>query len=173
MSLNIQFYLLIHTILYGAFIGLTFDTLNLAVKKVKRRLGRDFLIVLYWILQLPIAVLFFHRVNKGEFQSFLIIFVLLGGLLYFKIFQTKYVQDLKKLTEICFQVSRWVKKILNVVFFKPILFIFRLIFDIIRLPKNLLKKVFKKFFRKKRSDAEDDEGNMHDDGIEGNQESES
>jgi len=141
MSLNIQFYLLIHTILYGIFLGLCFDTFDLFSQRVKSKISRDALIILYWGMQLPLAVLFFHRVNRGEFQSYLLIFVLLGGLIYFKIFKKKYIKDLKKLIEICNQVYKCIKKVLNVLIFKPIAFIFRIIFDIMVLPK--------KFFRKK------------------------
>jgi len=146
MSLNIQFYLLTHTILYGIFLGLCFDTFDMFSQRIKKKICRDILIVLYWGVQLPLAVLFFHRVNRGEFQSYLLIFVLLGGLVYFKIFKKKYIKELKTLSEICFQVCKWIKKVLNVLIFKPILFIFTVIFDIIVLPK--------KIFRKKQSDTD-------------------
>ena len=144
MSLNIQFYLLIHTILYGIFLGLCFDTLDMCSQRVKRKICRDILIILYWGAQLPLAVLFFHRVNRGEFQSYLLIFVLLGGLIYFKIFKKKYARDLETLIKACHQVYKCIKKVLNVLIFDPIVFIFRIIFDIMVLPK--------KFFRKKRLD---------------------
>ena len=146
MSLNIQFYLLIHTILYGTFLGLTFDTLDLFVQQMKKKIYRDILIILYWIVQLPLAVLFFHRTNHGEFQSYLLIFVLLGGLIYFKILQKKYIKKLEILIEVCHQVYKWIKKALNVLIFTPIVFLFKIIFDIIAIPK--------KFFRKKRSEDE-------------------
>ena len=153
MSLNIQFYLLIHTILYGIFLGLCFDTLDMFSQRVKKRICRDILIILYWAMQLPLVVLFFHRVNRGEFQSYLLIFVLLGGLIYFKIFQKKYAEDLKTLIKVCQNVYMWIKKVLNLLIFKPIVFIFRVIFDIIVLPK--------KFFRKKRS-ADNKKGSAQD-----------
>jgi len=146
MSLNIQFYLLIHTILYGIFLGLSFDTLNMLVTRVKKQFCRDALIILYWTMQIPLTLLFFHYVNRGEFQSYILIFVLLGGLLYFKILRKKYIKDLKTLTEVCYQMYKCIKKILNILIFKPIAFIFKLIFDIIVIPK--------KFFRKKRSDED-------------------
>jgi len=146
MSLNIQFYLLIHTILYGIFLGLCFDTLDTCVQQIKRKIYRDVVIMVYWTVQLPFAVLFFHRVNRGEFQSYLLIFVLLGGLIYFKVFRKKYLEELKTLIKVCLQVYKWIKKVVNVSILVPILFIFRVISDIIGLPK--------KFFRKKRSDKD-------------------
>ena len=144
MSLNIQIYLLIHTILYGVFLGLCFDTLELLGARVKKKLCQDFLIILYWAMQIPLTVLFFHHVNRGEFQSYLFIFVLLGGLGYFKFFRNKYLKDLKTLLEVCFQMYKCIKKVLNVLIFKPIVFIFKIIFDIMVIPK--------KIFRKKQSD---------------------
>jgi len=147
MSLNVQFNLLIHTILYGIFLGLCLDALNLFVQRMKKKICRDILMILFWGAQLPLAVLFFHRINRGEFQSYLLIFVLLGGWIYFKIFQKKYIEELKILIKACFEVYTGVKKALNVLIFVPLLFIFRAIFDIIVLPK--------KFFRNKRSDGDE------------------
>jgi len=147
MSLNIQFHLLTHTILYGAFIGLTFDTVGLLIQQLKNKIFRDFLLIFYWTIQLPLAVLFFHRINQGKFQSYLLIFVLLGGGIYFKFFQRKYLVELKMLLKVCHQVYFGLKKVLNVLIFKPILFIFRLIFDIMVVPR--------KIFRKKRSDEDE------------------
>jgi spore cortex biosynthesis protein YabQ len=161
MSLDRQFYLFIHTILYGVFLGLSFDTFELFCQWVKKKIIRDILIILFWAMQLPLAVLLFHRVNRGEFQSYLLIFVLLGGWIYFKILKKKYIQDLKTLIQVCHQVYKWIKKVLNVLFFKPIAFIFRIVFDIINIPK--------KFFRKKRS-GKDKERLQQDGAIESNKE---
>ena len=159
MSLNIQFHLLIHTVLYGVFLGLCFDTLDMLSQRAKKKICRDFLIILYWAIQLPLVVLFFHRVNRGEFQSYLLIFVLIGGLIYFKLFQKKYTSDLKALIKVCHKVYKWIKKVLNLLIFMPIAFIFCSIFDIIVLPK--------KFFRRKRSAI--DEKELSQDGeIQGN-----
>jgi len=140
MSLNIQFYLLIHTILYGVFLGLSFDTLDMCCQRMKTRICRGILIIFYWAMQPPLAVLFFHRVNRGEFQSYLLIFVLLGGLVYFKFFKKKYSKDLKTLVKVCHKLCNWIKKLLSLLIFKPIAFIFRVIFDIIVLPKKIFRK---------------------------------
>ena len=154
MSLNIQFHLLIHTILYGIFLGLCFDTFDTFSQRVKKKICRDIIIILYWAIQLPLVVLFFHRVNQGEFQSYLLIFVLLGGLVYYKIFRKKYAKDLKTLIKVCRNVYMGIKKVLNLLIFKPIVFIFRVIFDIIVLPK--------KIFQKKRSAANKKEPCLND-----------
>ena len=114
MSLDVQFHLLIHTILYGVFLGLTFDSLNLGVGRVKKRLLSDILIVLYWMVQLPLAIWFFHKVNHGQFQTYLLIFVLFGGLIYYKGLQKKYHQDLKLLLKHVKLVCRGIKKVANV-----------------------------------------------------------
>ena len=136
MSLTVQFYLLTHTILYGIFVGLCFDTFDMFIRQLKQRICRHALIILYWSIQLPLAILFFHRINRGEFQSYLLFFVLLGGLIYFKLFKKKYMKELKTLIEMCYKVCKCIKNVLNILIFKPILFIFRLIFDIMVLPKK-------------------------------------
>jgi len=141
MSLNVQFYLLVHTILYGVFLGLTFDSLNLGIQRIKKRLLSDFLIVLYWLVQLPLAIWFFHKVNHGQFQTYLLIFALLGGLIYYKMLQKKYHQDLKILLKHTKLLYKGIKKVTNIIIFSPLLFIFRIIFDIIVLPKKFFMRI--------------------------------
>ena len=144
MSLNSQFYLLIHTILYGVFLGVMLDTLHLVLTRFKKKVIHDGLIIIYWALQVPLAVLFFHRINQGEFQSYLLIFVLLGGFIYFKVLRLGYLKRMRELKEMCGQVYKFIKKVLNVIFFKPLAFIFKLISAIIVLPRRL--------FRRRRTD---------------------
>ena len=144
MSLNDQFHLLIHTILYGVFLGLSFDTLGMVVGRIEKKLLNDFLIVLYWIIQLPVAVWYFHQVNHGRFQSYLLIFVLLGGLIYYKVLRRNYQHDLKILVKNGKILWRALKKVVNLLIFTPIRFIFRIIFDIMVLPKNILVRIWPK-----------------------------
>jgi len=144
MSLNVQFYLLIHTILAGIFLGLTFDTLGMVIGRIKKRLLSDFLIVLYWIIQLPFMVWYFHRVNHGKFQSYLVIFLLLGGLIYYKALRQNYQQNLKMMIKNGKNLYRAIKKAVNVLIFAPLLFIFRIVFDIIMLPKHIFIRIWPK-----------------------------
>jgi len=144
MSLNVQFHLLIHTILYGVFLGLSFDTLNLGLQRIKKRIFSDLLIVLYWGAQLPLVVWFFHQVNHGQFQTYLVIFVLIGGWLYYKLLQKKYHQDLKILLKHLKVGYKGVKKAINVLILSPLLFIFRIVFDIMVLPKRFFVRIWPK-----------------------------
>lgn len=144
MSLTRQFYLLIHTILYGLFLGLTFDPLSMGVRRFKKKFIRSFLMVMYWVLQVPLAVLYFHRMNQGEFQGYLLIFTLLGGVVYFKLVRPDYLKRLRELKDVYCQMDKFVKKLLNILFFKPAVFLFKFISAIIVIPR--------KFFRKKRMD---------------------
>lgn len=160
MSLNSQFYLLIHTILYGMFLGLMFDTLSMVVIRLKKKIISDILIVIYWALQIPLAVLYFHRINQGQFQSYLVIFVLLGGWVYFKFLRRNHLERLREFKAACLQTYKFLKKLLNIIFFKPLAFIFMFISAIIVMPR--------KFFRKKRTDDRDEELGMHEE-IQSNQ----
>jgi len=153
MSLGSQFYLLIHTILYGIFLGLIFDTLSLALMRFKKRFNRGFLIIIFWALQVPLAVLYFHRINQGKFQSYLVIFILLGGWAYFKILRRDYLERLREFKEVWDHIYKFIKKLLNVTLFQPAVFIFRFVSAIIALPR--------KFFRKKRTDDCDEELDVH------------
>jgi len=139
MRLDEQFYLLIHTLLFGVFLGIALDTVSHFLQKIKRRGLLSGVLVLFWTLQIPLAVLFFHRVNQGRFQSYLLVFVIIGGLFYFKVLQKKYLKDLKILLSNCHQCIKWLKKIINTVIFLPMGFIFAFISDIIMLPKKFLR----------------------------------
>lgn len=140
MSLNSQFYLLIHTILYGMFLGLMFDNLSMVVTRLKKKILRDFLMLIYWALQLPLAVVYFHHVNLGQFQSYLVVFVLLGGWVYFKILSHNYAVRLHEFKEPCFLIFKFIKKSLNLIFFKPLVFIFKSISAIMIIPRKLFRK---------------------------------
>lgn len=138
MSLNVQFYLLVHTILYGIFLGLTFDSLNLIILQIKKKYLADGLTILFWICQLLLAIWYFHRINHGKFQTYLLIFVLFGGLIYYKLLQKKYQQDVKILLKHVKLMLKVIKKAINVLFLLPLLFIFKTGFDIMVLPKRIL-----------------------------------
>ena len=141
MILNNQFYLFIHTVLYGIFLGLLFDTLSIVLKRVNQKFIRDLLMVIYWVLQIPFAFAFFHQISQGELQSYLVVFLLLGGLIYFKGLRYDYVLRLREFKVVCHQIDKFIKKVLNVLIFRPLAFIFKLISAIIVIPKRFFKKI--------------------------------
>jgi len=149
MSLNVQFYLLIHTILYGIFLGICFDTLETVSTLINKKIYRSGLLILHWVVQIPTIIIFFHRVNHGVLQSYLIVFIFLGSWLYFKTCRQQYTKNLKTLLKVGDQTHKTIKKVLNILIFKPIVFIFARIFDIMTIPK--------KFFRKKTIKQQDHE----------------
>jgi len=160
MSLNIQFITLINTIILGIFFGFTLETLAHFTSKMKHKFSRDLLFVLFWTVQIPITILFFHRINQGQFQSYLLIFVLFGGLIYSKLLRTRYLADLKIVHEVSHQLLKWIKKLINVLILTPLHFIFSVIHDIIVLPKRF----YVRFLRKKRNDDETDDEELDGDG---------
>ena len=140
MSLNIQFNLLIHTILYGVFLGVMLDTADWFICLIKKKFYGQLLIILFWLSQLPLGILFFHQINQGKFQSYLLLFVLLGSWLYFKFFQKNYLDALKMLVKSCFQVYKWLEKALKILIFAPMVFIFKVISDIIVIPRSIFRR---------------------------------
>jgi len=152
MSLNTQFYLLTHTLLYGIFLGICLDSVDLFLRNVKNRIFIKIILILHWLMQFMLAMLFFHRVSHGQFHSYLLLIVLLGTWIYFKLLKKKYLKELEILMNFASHLLNGIKKLINVIIFTPILFIFNVISDIIVIPKSFFRKLLFKEMTKQDGD---------------------
>ena len=158
MSLAVQFELMIYAIIYGVFIAITYDSVQL-LKPVA--LSQAFSIGIdccFWLIHIPLTLLYLSNVNDGVFHLYILIFFILGMVSYFILLQYKFRQDLEKLGECLFIVGRFIYKILNLLVISPILFIYKLLSDIINMFLRFLKftiyvpfvKVMKRVFKQKK-----------------------
>jgi len=132
IDLSGHFHLLIHTLLYGAYLALTFDFLLIICKKKQHVLLKHTLIGLFWMLQIPLILLYFYQVNHGVFQSYLLIFIFFGALCYHKLLKSMFVENLRELVDAFLNIYAGFEKLLTVLFFKPIAFILSSFFSTVK-----------------------------------------
>ena len=142
MSLTIQFYLLIHMFIYGAFVGITFDCATTLKNDLKNKYLKIALMIFYWIAQIPLIYIYLYNVNDGVFHFYIIAFIILGALGYFKFMKEKFYQELEVLGENIFIIMDFIKKLLNIVVISPIRFIYKIISDIMKGILKILKAIF-------------------------------
>lgn len=142
MSLNTQFILMIHAILYGVFIGITFDCVTIVKNQLFNQIVQMVLIVLYWIVQIPLTFVYIYNVNEGIFHLYILIFLVLGVVLYYKFMRQNLHHDLEMLGESLFIVAKFIKKMVIILVISPIMFIYKLVSDIIIVFLRILKLIF-------------------------------
>jgi len=142
MSLAIQFYLLIHMVLYGAFVGITFDCITTLKDDLKNKYLKIAVMILYWIAQIPLVYIYTYNVNDGIFHFYIIIFLIIGALSYFKFMKKRFHQELELLGENIYIIMRIFKKLLNILVISPIRFIYKIISDIMKGILKILKLIF-------------------------------
>ena len=142
MNLQTQFDLFIHMILYGVFIGITFDSINIIKNDMRHKVNRILTMALYWIILVPLTYLYLYNVNEGIMHLFVFLFLFLGNAIYLKFLKRFYRNDLEMLGEIIFLFANTIKKVVNWVIFKPLVFIYRVLSDIIKGILKLLKFIF-------------------------------
>lgn len=142
MSLNTQFTLMIHAILYGIFIGITFDCVMIVKNQLFNQIVKIALIALYWIVQLPLTFIYIYNVNEGIFHMYILIFLALGIVLYYKFMRQNLHHDLEMLGESLFIVAKFTKKMVIILVISPIMFIYKLVSDIMIVFLRILKLIF-------------------------------
>ena len=142
MSLNTQFILMIHVILYGIFIGITFDCVSLIKHNILNPIVQMAVIVLYWIVQLPLTFIYIYNVNEGIFHLYILLFLFVGAVIYYKFMRQILHKDLEKLGESLFSIAIVFKKMVIILVISPLMFIYKFVSDIIKLLIKILKLIF-------------------------------
>ncbi len=158
MSLNVQFELMIYATIYGLFIGITYDCLVMLKEPLINNILDMVVTGCFWLLHVPLTLLYLSNVNDGIFHLYILIFFMLGAFSYFTLLRHKFRQDLEKLGECVFVMIRFLEKILNLLVISPILFIYKLLSDIINMFLRFLKltiykpfvKLTKRVFKQKK-----------------------
>ena len=58
---------MIHAILYGIFIGITFDCVTIVKNQLFNKIVQIAWIILYWTIQIPLTFIYIYNVNEGIF----------------------------------------------------------------------------------------------------------
>lgn len=142
MSLQVQFQLMIHVLLYGIFIGITLDFIFIVKEIFFNHYMQWAVVILYWLIQVPLTFVYIYNVNEGIFHLYILIFLIVGAIIYFKFLKQPLHHDLEILGESLFTVSNFIKKVVNILVISPIMFIYKLVSDIIMLFLRILKLLF-------------------------------
>ena len=84
MSLSVQFQFMIHVLLYGIFIGVTLDFVCIVKEIFFNYYMQWAIIILYWLIQVPLTFVYIYNVNEGIFHLYILIFLIVGAIIYFK-----------------------------------------------------------------------------------------
>lgn len=142
MSLAIQFQLMLHTLLYGIFIGVTLDFVCIVKESFFNSYMQWVVIILYWLIQVPLTFIYIYNVNEGIFHLYILPFLIVGAIVYFKLLKHPLHRDLEMLGESLFKVTYFLEKVVNILVISPIMFIYKLVSDIIKLFLKILKLIF-------------------------------
>lgn len=133
---------MIHAILYGIFIGITFDCVTIVKNQLFNKIVQIAWIILYWTIQIPLTFIYIYNVNEGIFHLYILLFLALGVILYYKFMRQNLHHDLEMLGESLFIVAKFIKKLVIILVISPIMFIYKLVSDIIMLFLRILKLLF-------------------------------
>lgn len=124
INLSGQFYLLIHTLLYGAYLALMADLIQISLKRIKKTLLRQLLIGLFLAFQLPLILLYFHQVNRGVFQGYLLVFIFVGSLFYRTFLRRTFLKQLAEVVDVSRHIYMILRKSLTALILRPLAFTF-------------------------------------------------
>ncbi len=127
ISYIIQIKLIFYFILYGGFVGVTFDTMKYITKEIGFLL-KYVLELIYWVIIMIITYYYIINVQKGFINIYTIVFYMLGFISYYVVLSETHQNRIKLLIN-CYQ--KYLKKILLEVLFSK---------EIICLINNLIKK---------------------------------
>ncbi|MDO5794825.1 MAG: spore cortex biosynthesis protein YabQ [Turicibacter sp.] len=133
---------MIHVLLYGIFIGITLDFVFIVKEIFFNHYMQWAVVILYWLIQVPLTFVYIYNVNEGIFHLYILIFLIVGAIIYFKFLKQPLHHDLEILGESLFTVSNFIKKVVNILVISPIMFIYKLVSDIIMLFLRILKLLF-------------------------------
>ena len=142
MSLSVQFQFMIHVLLYGIFIGVTLDFVCIVKEIFFSYYMQWVIIILYWLIQVPLTFVYIYNVNEGIFHLYILIFLIVGAIIYFKFLKQPLHRDLEMLGESLFTIAHFIKKVVNILVISPIMFIYKLVSDIIIVFLRILKLIF-------------------------------
>ena len=138
--ISTQFYLFIHLLLYGALMAQLLDTYMVIMKKCQKQWCRVLSYLLFWLVQCFFLVLYIYVVSGGEIQSYLVILLLAGAILYRYFLQATYHQAFYQFISRSKIMIFFLIKIFSKFFLKPFDFIFQKIFAILKAIVSIFTK---------------------------------
>ena len=134
-----QFYLFVHLLLYGACMAQLFDTFLFFIKKCRHTVIKYFCFVLFWLSQLILLLLYLYVVSGGQTQSYLVVILFIGAMLYRFFLRHAYRKALRQFTNASTKIIKFSKRKIETFILKPIDFLFKKIFVILKSIASIFK----------------------------------
>ena len=140
MTLTTQFYTLLAMIGMGSYFGATLDTYQLFLKRSQRKRWIVFIHdILFWIVQALQVFYVLLLVNQGELRFYSFLALICGFAAYQALLKNGYLIILKAVINICKTTASFVKKVILLFVYKPIVVIMKML---VMISRTLLKGLF-------------------------------
>ena len=140
MTLTTQFYTLIAMIGMGSYFGATLDTYQLFLKRPQRKRWIVFIHdILFWIVQALQVFYVLLLVNQGELRFYSFLALICGFAAYQALFKKGYLLILKPVIKIGKTTASFIKKVIMLLVYKPIVAILQLL---VLIGATLIKSLF-------------------------------
>ncbi len=96
-TFNEQIIMVIYFIILGMFLSIMFDTINVLFNKIK--ISNYLLQFLSWIVVTLISIKYIDKISNGYFPIYIILFFLVGYMIYRKLLSDHYIKMLSKIKE--------------------------------------------------------------------------
>ncbi|WML24278.1 spore cortex biosynthesis protein YabQ [Neobacillus sp. OS1-33] len=132
MTLSTQFITLLSMIGMGSLFGAMFDTYQRFLNRPKRKQWIVFFNdLLFWIIQAVVIFYTLFLVNNGELRFYIFLALLCGFAAYQSLFKGTYLRLLELTIKTILAVSRFIKKVFQLLIYKPIVGLIQLVIVII------------------------------------------
>ena len=140
MTLTTQFYTLIAMIGMGSYFGATLDTYQLFLKRSQRKRWIVFIHdILFWIVQALQVFYVLLLVNQGELRFYSFLALICGFAAYQALFKKGYLVILNAVIAICIATAAFIKKVISLFVYKPVVGVIKLL---IMISRTLVKGLF-------------------------------
>ena len=140
VTINIQAYTFLYSILCGMLIGLIYDIFRIKRKTIRTRALFIYIEdLIYWIIVVIVVFALIFYSNDGEIRGYILIGVLIGVTLYMLLLSNIIVKLSVKLLDL---IGKIIKLILFVITYP-----FRIVLKLLSIPAKLVSKPVKKLLK--------------------------
>ena len=116
-----EFYILIYLILFGIYIFSSIDLIDLISQKIKNKVLRIILIIIFTLMQIYITFIFSYNLMDGYVPIYFFIFIYIGFVIYIKLFKKYFITIISNIYNVLiFIIKRIIKLIKPFIYSKTI-----------------------------------------------------
>lgn len=155
-TLKEEIYVLIYYICFGIYLFSSLDIMDYIYQKIKKKVFRVMITVVYWLLQVYVTFVFSYHLLDGYLPIYFLFFIFLGYYLYSHILKKQLIKTISFLGIIFKKVRKILKKIIRpFLYSKPFINHLK---NWIKHYRNIIAKTFTK--KEKNKDIVTDENSI-------------